>query len=73
MHRIALQFHQWEINGVRVDRDSDMARRLLVAAGIAPDFAARAFAGHDLWVPNHSTLIAAGVVTHSMEGKRYSR
>jgi hypothetical protein len=66
-----LQFHEWETAGVRADRDSEMARRLLVAAGIGPDFAARAFANHELWVPDRATLIAAGVVTHAMDGHSY--
>ena len=64
-----LRFHQWEINGTRVDRNSNMARRLLVTAGISDEFADKAFAGHALWTPDRVTLIAAGVVTHSMEGK----
>jgi uncharacterized RDD family membrane protein YckC len=68
----SLQFHEWETTTrVRLERDSDMARRLFVAAGVSTYFAARAFAGHDLWVPDRATLIEAGVVTHAMDGRPY--
>jgi hypothetical protein len=67
----SLQFHQWEIDGVRAELGSDTARRLLVASGVSTDFAARAFSGHDLWVPDRKTMINAGVITHAMDGKPY--
>lgn len=67
----SLQFHEWERDGVRVERDSEMGRRLLVASGVSTEFAARAFSGHELWAPDRATLVAAGVVTHSMDGKPY--
>jgi hypothetical protein len=66
-----LQFHEWENNGKRLESDSDMGRRLFVASGVSPDFAVRAFAGHALWVPDRTTMITAGVVTHSLDGKSY--
>jgi hypothetical protein len=63
-----LGFHRSSFPGWTPEQERDDAReqeREMVAAGIAPEFAAKAWAtpANDLWVPDRVTLVNAHVVT----------
>jgi hypothetical protein len=63
-----LGFHRWSFAGLTPEQVLDNIReqeRQMIAAGVAPDFAAKASAtaANDLWVPDRVTLVNAHVVT----------
>jgi hypothetical protein len=72
-----LGFHRWSFPGWTADQDASsnyVAERTMAAAGVAPDFAAKAFStpANDLWVPDTATLIAAHVVTRLTDGSNFA-
>jgi hypothetical protein len=72
-----LGFHRSSFPGLTADQDASMnaaAERAMVAAGVTPAFAAKAFStpANDMWVPDTATLIAAHVVTRLTDGKNFA-
>jgi hypothetical protein len=72
-----LGFHRWSFPGLTADQDASVnavAERTMVAAGVAPDFAAKAFStpANDLWMPDTATLLAAHVVTRLTDGSNFA-
>ncbi len=72
-----LGFHRWSFPGWTADQNASInaaAERTMVATGVTPAFAAKAFstAANDLWVPDTATLLAAHVVTQMTDGNNFA-
>ena len=72
-----LGFHRSSFPGWTADQDASVnaaGERAMVAAGVTPAFAAKAFStpANDLWVPDIATLLAAHVVTRVTNGSNFA-
>ena len=72
-----LGFHEYSVPGRTADPDSfinNAGRRAMVDAGVDAEFAATAFSTPNtgLWQPDTARLLAAGVVTRTVDGLDFS-
>ena len=72
-----LGFHRYTFPGLSPEQDAafnQQGEKDLVAAGVTPDFAAKAFStsSSDLWIPDRATLLSAHVATQVVDGSAFA-